>query len=213
MATVITEEMLDALRARVIPYYEAKRYAHALAVEKEITRLGRVFMPERINELRAAALLHDITKAYSFKKQLQCAEEFGIISSMRGAVSAETLHAKTGAAVASRDFADIVNDDIVSAIKWHTTGRRGMTVFESLLYLADITEETRQHDSCRKARELLWASVGAAEDQKGRVVALAQTMVMTFDSTIVMLLSAGKLVETDTVEARNFFLVMLGDKN
>jgi len=212
MSNEITDMMLDSLRVRVVPYYQERRYAHVLAVEREIMRLGGVFLPERINELRAAALLHDITKAYSFKKQLQCCKEFGIISSMRREFSPETLHAKTGAVIAQKDFADIANDDICSAIKWHTTGHKDMTVFDSLLYIADYIEETRQYEQCIRVREFLWSSVETAKDETEKLIALYQAMVMALDATIITLCSAGKYIEPDTVEARNHFLHLLGNK-
>ena len=61
--TEITEKMLAELRERVKPYLTDKRYLHTLAVEEEAAALGSVYLPSDINRLRAAALLHDITKS------------------------------------------------------------------------------------------------------------------------------------------------------
>ena len=58
----ITEKMLAELRERVKPYLTDKRYLHTLAVEEEAAALGSVYLPSDISRLRAAALLHDITK-------------------------------------------------------------------------------------------------------------------------------------------------------
>ena len=55
----INEEMLDTLRQRVGTGMSEKRYRHTLGVEREIARLGEIYLPDRIQELRAAALLHD----------------------------------------------------------------------------------------------------------------------------------------------------------
>ena len=57
-----TEADITALRERVRPYLTAKRYEHTLAVEREAEFLGKLYLPEKIMALRAAALLHDITK-------------------------------------------------------------------------------------------------------------------------------------------------------
>ena len=56
----LTEEKLEELRQKVRGYLTEKRYAHTLAVEHEAACLGKLFMPDDINRLRAASLLHDI---------------------------------------------------------------------------------------------------------------------------------------------------------
>ena len=53
------------------------------------------------------------------------------------------LHAITGAAVARAIFGEC--DDVVRAIRWHTTGRRNMTPLEKVVYLADMIEPTRAY--------------------------------------------------------------------
>ena len=68
---IITEESLISLREGIKPYLDEKRYHHTLAVEREAARLGEIYLPEKVTSLRAAALLHDITKKCDFEKQLQ----------------------------------------------------------------------------------------------------------------------------------------------
>ena len=58
----ITDNALDALRQAVRSLMSEKRYAHTCAVERMVTRLCMLYCPAEIPELRAAALLHDITK-------------------------------------------------------------------------------------------------------------------------------------------------------
>ena len=62
MKAEITESDISALREKVRDYLTEKRYAHTLAVEREAQFLGGIYLPEKIKELRCAALLHDITK-------------------------------------------------------------------------------------------------------------------------------------------------------
>ena len=68
---IITEGSLDCLRERVRDYLTDKRYRHTLGVEKEAAKLGGMYLPGKVNELRASALLHDITKRWNDEKQLQ----------------------------------------------------------------------------------------------------------------------------------------------
>ena len=78
----LDEDALRKLAGEVRPYLTEKRYAHTRAVEREAARLGEIYLPERVNALRASALLHDITKKESVEKQLQLCREFGIITSV-----------------------------------------------------------------------------------------------------------------------------------
>ena len=64
----------------------------------------------------------------------------------------QLLHAKTGAAAAQSIFGE--SDAVVSAIKYHTTGKPDMTALEKIIYLADMIEPNRTYpgvDAIRKA--------------------------------------------------------------
>lgn len=203
---VLTDSDLSTLRQLVKPYLTPKRYLHTLAVEKEIVSLSGIFYPcdgETENRLRAAALLHDITKAFSLEKQLQYCDKFGIIIGKDDILSPKIFHAKTAAALCSADFAEYVDGEIVSGIRWHTTGRGGMTLFESLVYLADYIEETRTFEDCVTLRNFFYSSLKSGKRKED---VLRDTMILSFDMTLKILTEEGALIDSDTVEARNYFL-------
>ena len=202
----INEETLSELRERIRPYLKEDRCRHTLEVEEEAARIGAVYLPDKIEKLRVAALLHDITKKDSFEKQLQYAEEFGIILKHTDIASPKTLHAITAEGVAARDFADFVDDEILSGIRWHTTGHDGMSVFESIVYLADYIELTRTFDDCIALRNYFWGSMPTADERRAQVLHLCRTMVLSFDYTVRSLVEHGERIAEDTVCARNCFL-------
>ena len=202
----ITEKMLEPLRLQVKDYLTEKRYAHTLAVETEAGALAALFLPAEACRLRAAALLHDITKRLNLEKQLQLCQSFGIMVSTDEAKAPKLLHAKTAAALVQRDFPAFADSRVLSAIRWHTTGRAGMTLFEALLYLADYMEPTRTFADCVTLRRFFYEKVTAVKAAEERMEALRQTMVLSFDMTIRQLLAEGALVDRDTIEARNWFL-------
>lgn len=202
----LNEDVIQTLREQVRPYLKEKRYKHTLEVEEEAARIGAVYLPEKIDKLRVSALLHDITKRDSFEKQLQYCEEFGIILNHNDLSFPRPLHAVTAEAVARRDFADFTDDEILSGIRFHTTGRDGMSVFESIVYLADYIEPSRTFDDCIAVRNYFWGSMPDGEDRKAQVIHLLRTMVLSFDLTIQSLLDDGEPVAPDTVLARNCFL-------
>ena len=135
---------IDGLRDAVRPRMDESRYAHTLGVEAMTVRLGELYLPHKIDELRCASLLHDITKKETLEKQLQYSVEFDIMIKDVGELSPSLLHSMTGAAIIPRDFPEYATEDVVSAVRWHTTGRRDMTLFDSLIYLADY--QTNKND-------------------------------------------------------------------
>ncbi len=202
----ITAAMLIALREQVREYLTEKRYAHTLSVESEAGKLAALFLPAEENHLRAAALLHDITKRLNLEKQLQLCQIFGIMVTNDETKAPKLLHAKTAEALAGRDFPQFADSRVLSGIRWHTTGRAGMSLFESIVYLADYIEPTRTFADCVVLRRFFWERIPDAADADSRMEVLRQTMVLSFDMTIRQLLLEGALVDRDTIEARNWFL-------
>ena len=146
---------IEILRNEVSRRLPQKRLSHVLAVEKQIVWLGRQLMPSRLLELRVAALLHDIAKYVPDEEQVALCQSLGISLSEEEAKVPPIIHAKTGAFIAKRDFSFYVNQEILSAIVRHTTATIKMSLFERLLMLADFTEETRNWQRCKDARQEL----------------------------------------------------------
>ncbi len=200
-----TEEMLSVLREKVRPYLKPKRYEHTLAVEKEAARLGEIYIPAEVNRLRAAALLHDITKKLDLQEHLQICNKFDIIVGDNPEREKKLFHSKTAPAVIKEQFEGFYDEEILSAVRWHTTGRAGMTLFESLVYLADYIEETRTFKDCIVLRNCFYSQLEENGDRLFEV--LRQTMIMSFDMTVKNLIEEKGLIDSDTISARNFFII------
>lgn len=207
----LTDAELLHLSERVKPYLTEKRYAHTAAVAAEAARLGELFgFAERdIGRLRASAWLHDITKRADTKKQLKYCEEFGIIIEPERSPSPKILHGMTAAPLAARDFPEYTDRDILSGIRWHTTGRYNMTLFEAIVYLADYIEPTRTFDDCIAVRRYFYERISPETSMEERYSVLADTMCYSFDLTIESLLEARDYIDSDTICARNYFIALL----
>ena len=94
----IDEAMLSKLRMRVIGSMSVKRATHTVAVEAMAVRLGKIYAPDKILQLRAAALLHDVTKEKKLNEQLELCERYGVEVNECDCFSPKTFHAKTAAA-------------------------------------------------------------------------------------------------------------------
>jgi Predicted HD superfamily hydrolase involved in NAD metabolism len=212
------KKMLNGVREKVKDYLTAKRYAHTLETEKEAANLGGMFFTgddcaDKIFKLRLSALLHDITKNYTIEKQLKCCEKFGIIVNADDLYAPKIFHAKTAAEVARDEFTEFgdvtADDEVIAGIRWHTTGRAGMTLFESLVYMADYIEPSRDFEGCITLRRYFYdnppAKNGAPYAEKLRH--LRNTMIMSYDMTIKNLISENSVIDADTISARNYFII------
>lgn len=137
---------------------------------------------------RRAAWLHDITKEMPYEEQLQLIDEHGII--LTGTQrSKKIIHAFSGSVLAWRKFDE--PEEVCGAIRWHTTARRGMTLLEKIIWLADLTEEGRDFSGVSKIRDLAFKN-------------LTDALIMGFDTTLSVLISRGSEIDANMIEARNF---------
>jgi nicotinate-nucleotide adenylyltransferase len=147
------------LRARAVEMLDSDRVEHVLGCEMEAERLARRWGAAE-DEAREAALLHDITKRAGQSEQLELCALYGIKPDALESETTRLLHSKTGAAVARARFG--VSNEVYGAIKWHTTGRAGMTLLEKIMYMADYIEPTRVIDGVDRLRELAFSDLNRA---------------------------------------------------
>lgn len=131
---------LERLRPVALSYLKNKRIPHVLGTEQEAIHLALRYGAD-VEKARVAALLHDCTKKLEMEDQILLCRQYGIELDDLESNALKLLHAKTGAAIARDVFG--VDEEIYSAIYWHTTGRAHMTLLEKVMYLADYIEPTR----------------------------------------------------------------------
>ena len=204
--------MLDALRGELEAKKDRgemsrKRFVHTSEVEKMVARLATYYAPEKENILRAAALLHDITKEYSTDMQIMICARYEIELSEVDIYAPKTLHARTAAALIPIEYADFACDEVVECVRWHTTGKAGMSTCEKLVYLADYIDMSRTFEDCVKLREYFFGKNIEAMSSEEREAHLDDTLVVSFDMTIRGLLEEGTPISLDTVAARNELVV------
>ncbi len=209
--TEITEQTLEILRKDISSRMSPKRFRHTAAVEDMVARLGALFCPEYVLPLRAAALLHDLTKEKSTQEQIEMCQAFGLTVSDNDRFAPKTFHARTAAAMIPREFPHFSDPLIVDAVRWHTTGRADMTLTEQLLYLADYIDDSRTFENCVLLRHLFWDAEPERMDTAARRELLYQTLLLSYDMTIRDLLSEGLPIAEETVQARNALIAKLKD--
>ena len=73
-----------------------------------------------------------------------------------------------------------------------------MSVFESIIYLADYIEENRTFPDCVRLREFFWGTYRADMAEAEKKALLYRTMVMSFDMTLRGLVEEGYTVIIST---------------
>ncbi|MBQ9458949.1 MAG: nicotinate (nicotinamide) nucleotide adenylyltransferase [Oscillospiraceae bacterium] len=183
----------DSLRSIALSYLKAKRVAHVLGVEQEAAKLAEKY-GANVQKARFAALLHDCTKKLSMDEQLALCEQYGIELDALERRSLKLLHAKTGAALAREVFG--ADEEICSAILWHTTGRADMTMLEKVIYLADYIEPSRDFDGVDTLRAAVYEDIDRG---------LALGLKMSIDE----LSERGERVHPNTKDAYEFIIQRL----
>ena len=200
---MITEEMLDALRADVAAGMSEKRFRHTAEVEKMVARLAALYAPHKETMLRAAALLHDLTKEYSTDHQLRLCVLHGLTVTENDLGAPKTFHARTAAAEIPHRYPAFADEELLSCVRYHTTGRKDMTLEEKLVYLADYIDMSRTFADCVALRNAFFDAKPEDMSAEERLCHLDDVLIMSLDMTIQGLLDKGALISTDTFEARN----------
>lgn len=197
------EKQLSDLRQKITHNLSEKRAAHILAVEQMAVRIGQIYAPEKEMTLRAAALLHDITKELKKPEQLALCRQYGLVVTEQDLFTPKVFHARTAAALIPSEYPAFASNEIIGAVRWHTTGRRGMTLAEKIIYLADYIDDTRTYRDCVKLREMFWQARFSEMTEEEKAEHLRKTLICSFDYTVKGLLNDGDPVVTETFEARN----------
>ena len=169
-------------------------------------RIGKLYAPEKIDVLRAAALLHDITKEYSPQRQIALCRELGIRISKQDILTPKTFHAKTAAGLIPLQYPAFADAEVISAVRWHTTGRAKMRLTEKIIYLADYIDESRTFPDCVALRNLFWDADPAGMSPIERRKHLDRVLIRSFDMTVLALTEEGEPIADATIAARNWLI-------
>lgn len=181
------EAMRDEVRRRLGP----DRFRHTLGVVETAVRLAKQFGVDE-EKARLAALLHDVAKDESKKRLLNRALDFGIVLTEIELRAPELMHAPVGREVARREFG-VEDEDVLAAIRWHTTGRAGMSPLEKVIFLADAIEPGRDYP-------------GVEEIRRAAAVSLDGAVLLALDKSLLYLIQRGKLIDPHALAARNALL-------
>ncbi len=122
-----------------------KRFEHTSGVEYTAACLAMRYGAD-MEKARIAGLLHDCAKALPSEEKIRCCKEYGLPVSEFEQQNPELLHAKLGAFLARHKYG-VEDEEILSAITWHTTGKPDMSLLDKIVFIADYMEPNRDRAS------------------------------------------------------------------
>lgn len=132
-------------------YVSGERLKHVYRVTDMAIRLAEQHGIS-VEKAQVAALLHDIAKQLSSEELKAWIEKGGQDEAVL-TYHKELWHAKAGAVMVEQDLS-ITDATILQAIRYHTTGREGMTCLEQIIYIADLIEEGRIFPGVERLRSI-----------------------------------------------------------
>lgn len=118
-----------------------KRFVHTLAVAGTAASLAMCYGAD-IEKAEIAGLLHDCAKCLDVRKMQRLCEKAGLEISPYERSSGSLLHSKAGSVLATEKYG-VSDPDLLNAIRYHTTGRPGMSLLEKIIFVADYIEPGR----------------------------------------------------------------------
>ncbi len=129
------------MTAKLKEKLSAKRFEHSIGVAYTAGTMAFVHGVDYEKAL-IAGLLHDCAKYVPNDKKIQKCQKRKIEITECEYRNPELLHAKLSA-VYAREKYDVKDEEILTAIACHTTGRPEMTTLDKIIYIADYIEPNR----------------------------------------------------------------------
>ncbi|AQS08561.1 putative nicotinate-nucleotide adenylyltransferase [Clostridium saccharobutylicum] len=186
---------IDEIKKYLKENLKEKRYNHTLGVAETAKKLAIL---NCISEEKAeiAALAHDVAKNLSEEKMKSIIRENNISLSSVEKNNIDLWHSII-APIEAKNKLGIQDEEILDAIRWHTTGKEDMSTLTKIIYIADMIELNRDFEGVEKIREITFENL-----DRGVYTGLTHT--------IQFLLTKNLLVDENTIKCRNYLL--LNDK-
>lgn len=182
------EQILNYLQEHL----KESRYNHTLGVCESAIELAKTYSCDEY-KAKIAALLHDCGKCLSSKEIIDIMKKEKYHMDEVEQSFPEIMHGRAGAHIA-KEVMGINDEEILEAIRFHTTGKEDMNLLEKIIYLADYIEPYRSYPGVEKLREKAFLN-------------LDEALLLAYDNTLKFVLNKGQLIHMDTIKARNKLLI------
>ncbi len=188
-------ELIQQYRAVMASKLDPKRYEHTLGVSFVAASLAMAHGYD-VSDAQMAGLLHDCAKHFPENVLIAKCQKHGIVLNEDQLRAPSVVHAIYGAYLAEHKYG-ITDREVINAIRYHTTGRAGMSKLEKIVYIADYIEPTRAVASLLpEARALAFKDLDLC-------------MYRILSDTVEYLNKKGAFIDRDTLWAHDYFKELL----
>lgn len=168
------------------------RYIHVLGVVETAIKLAKI---NEVDEKKAeiAALAHDIAKNMTIYELKEIIDKNNIELSYDEEENQEIWHSIVGPILAKEVF-KIEDEEILSAMRWHTTGKENMSKLDKVIYMADMIEPNRNFKGVDVLRRETFKD-------------LDNGVLQGLNHTIKYLLNKDVPININSIKARNYLLL------
>ena len=172
-----------------------KRMVHSLNVADCAVKLCEIYDCDK-DTAYVAGVVHDCAKYLDKEEVSYYVNKYNIPLDEYERDSLALSHSIIGSYIAENEF-NITDKEIISAIRYHTTGKENMTLLEKIIYIADLIEVNRDFPYVDTLRELVYNK------------RLNEALLLSFDNTIKFVIDNKQTIHPRTVNARNYIMKTL----
>lgn len=167
-----------------------ERIEHSLRVAELSIELAKLHNIEQ-SKAYSAGLLHDIAKDITYEKSIQISRTYNFSLTESELLNKKLLHAPIGSLIVKHELG-ITDDEIINAIRCHTTGRANMSLLEKIIYISDIAEPGRKYPESQEIKELSFKDIN-------------QAMLLAVKFSLKKLMESDRNIDPKSIECYNYF--------
>ena len=172
------------------------RYRHSLGVEKMAVKLAELHGGD-VEKAAFAGRYHDIAKCFDNETMDAHIIRYDLPRELLG--NNALAHSKVAAAILEHEFG-VRDQEVLDAVRYHTTCRKDMTLLDEIVYVADVVEDNRTYSDLEYYQQLAYRD-------------LDQACLEIIEYTIGDLRQKGRKLDKDTAEAKEFILNKINCKS
>jgi predicted HD superfamily hydrolase involved in NAD metabolism len=185
------------IREELKSILKPSRYQHSVGVENVAVDLAAINGYD-MDKAAIAGILHDCAKYLSDNELLSECDKYRLPVTETESKCPYLLHAKVGALYARIKYG-VGDEDILNAVRFHTTGRPAMTLLEKIIFTADYIEPYRKPlPGIQKLREVSYDNLDLG-------------VCMILENMVNYLESSAKVIDTVTIDTYKYYKNMIKD--
>ena len=149
---------MDYIKAEIEERLSDKRKTHTYGVMDTAEKLAVRYGAD-VEKTRLAALCHDLYRSTPQKELNELVKAKGL--SKKYIDNKDLSHGRLAACTMEDKFG-ISDEEVLNAVRYHTTGRAGMCLLEKIIYLADAIEPGRNYPGIEEQRALAFEDLDKA---------------------------------------------------